>query len=223
HEDFSESTGKPVHYLVCTNEASLIYMANLGCIEMHPWHSRLQTIDKPDWCLIDLDPDTKNTYDQVVEIAQVVKRLLDDAGASCYAKTSGATGLHIYIPLGAKWGYEESKTLAETVVTVVHNELPKITSLERDPEKRKGKIYLDFLQNRETQTAAAPYSLRPRRGMPVSTPVHWDEVKKGLLPSAFTATTVFDRLKKEGDLFKPVLGRGINLPKVLQKVQTLLS
>lgn len=222
HEDFSESTNKPVHYLVCTNEATLLYMANLGCIEMHPWHSRVQLVNNPDWCLIDLDPDTTNTYDQVVETAQVIKKILDSAGAKSYPKTSGSTGLHIYIPLGAKWGYDESKDLAETVVKLAHRELAKLTSLERDPAKRKGKIYLDYLQNRETQTAAAPYSLRPKPGVPVSTPLHWDEVKKGLNPKAFTATIIFERLKAEGDLFKPVLGRGINLPKVLQTVKTML-
>lgn len=222
HEDFSESTNKPVNYLVCTNEATLLYMANLGCIEMHPWHSRVRSVDYPDWCLIDLDPDTPNTYDQVVETAQVVKTILDSAGAESYPKTSGSTGLHIYIPLGAKWSYDESKDLAETVVKLAHRELSKLTSLERDPGKRKGKIYLDYLQNRETQTAAAPYSLRPKPGVPVSTPLHWDEVKKGLNPKAFTATSIFERLKSEGDLFKPVLGRGINLPKVLQKVQGML-
>lgn len=223
HEDFSESTNEPVHYLVCTNEASLIYMANLGCIELHPWHSRIQSVNNPDWCLIDLDPDTGNTYDQVVETAQVIKKILDDIGAASYPKTSGSTGLHIYIPLGAKWSYEESKELAETVVTLANRELPHTTSLERNPDKRKGKIYLDFLQNRETQTAAAPYSLRPKPGVPVSTPLHWDEVKQGLTPTAFTATTIIERLKTEGDLFKPVLGRGINLGKVLAKAQMLLT
>jgi bifunctional non-homologous end joining protein LigD len=222
HEDFSESTSKAVHYLVCTNEATLIYMANLGCIEMHPWHSRVSSIHHPNWCLIDLDPDVSNMYDQVVETAQVVKKILDDVGAACYPKTSGSTGLHIYIPLGAKYSYDESRNLAESLVTLVHRELPDTTSLERNPDKRTGKIYLDFLQNSETQTAAAPYSLRPKPGVPISTPLHWDEVKRGLTPTAFTATTLFDRLKTEGDLFGPVLGSGIDLPKVLKKVQTLL-
>ena len=223
HEDFSESTNKPVQYLVCTNEASLLYMANLGCIEMHPWHSRVSSIHQPDWCLIDLDPDKPNTYNQVVETALVVKKLLDSLGATCYPKTSGSTGLHIYIPFGATYSYEASKAFAEMVVTLVQQELPALTSVERNPDKRKGKIYLDFLQNKETQTAAAPYSLRPRPGMPVSTPLHWDEVKPGLTPNAFSARTLFERLKQEGDLFKPVLGKGIDLAKVLKKLQTLVS
>ena len=158
----------------------------------------------------------------MVETAQVVKKILDDAGAVSYPKTSGSTGLHIYIPLGAKYTYAESKELAEAVVTIVNRELPDLTSLERNPDKRTGKIYLDFLQNRETQTAAAPYSLRAKRGMQVSAPLHWDEVTRGLTPAAFTAKTILERLKREGDLFQPVLGKGIPLGKVLKKVQTLL-
>jgi bifunctional non-homologous end joining protein LigD len=218
HEDFSESTNTTVEYLVCSNEATLIYMANLGCIEMHPWHSRSQSWQKPDWCLIDLDPDKPNSFEQVMEVAKVVKQVLDSIGASAYCKTSGSTGIHIYIPLGAKYDYEQSKQFAELVVTLVNNELPDLTSVERSPAKRRGKIYLDFLQNRETQTAAAPYSLRPKPGVPVSTPLDWSELKKGLLPTTYNARNIFDRLKVEGDLFKPVLGKGNDLEKLLRKL-----
>lgn len=218
HEDFSESTQQTVEYLVCNNEATLIYMANLGCIEMHPWHSRSQSWQNPDWCLIDLDPDKTNSFEQVIDTAQTVKKVLDSIGADCYVKTSGSSGIHIYIPLGAKYNYDQSKQLAELVVTMVNHEMPALTSVERSPAKRKGKIYLDFLQNRETQTAAAPYSLRPKPGVPVSTPLDWSEVKKGLTPTTYTAKNIFERVKREGDLFKPVLGKGINLEKVLSKL-----
>jgi len=218
HEDFSESTNETIEYLVCSNEASLIYMANLGCIELHPWHSRSQSWQYPDWCLIDLDPDKPNTFDQVMEVAKVVKKVLDSIGAEACVKTSGSTGIHIYIPLGAKYDYDQSKQLAELVVTLVNNELPDLTSVKRSPSKRKGKIYLDFLQNRETQTAAAPYSLRPKPGIPVSTPLDWSELKKGLTPTTYNARNIFDRLKVEGDLFQPVLGKGIDLEKVLRKL-----
>jgi bifunctional non-homologous end joining protein LigD len=223
HEDFSESTNKTIEYLVCSNEATLIYMANLGCIEMHPWHSRSQSWQYPDWCLIDLDPDKPNTFEQVMEVAKVVKKVLDSIGANACVKTSGSSGIHIYIPLGAKYDYEQSRQLAELVVTLVNHELPDLTSVERSPSKRKGKIYLDFLQNRETQTAAAPYSLRPKPGIPVSTPLDWSELKKGLTPTTYTARNIFDRLKVEGDLFKPVLGKGINLEKVLSKLASLVK
>jgi bifunctional non-homologous end joining protein LigD len=218
HEDFSESTNETIEYLVCSNEATLIYMANLGCIEMHPWHSRSQSWQYPDWCLIDLDPDKPNTFNQVIEVAKLVKEVLDSIGADACVKTSGSSGIHIYIPLGAKYDYDQSKQLAELVVTLVNHELPDLTSVERSPSKRKGKIYLDFLQNRQTQTAAAPYSLRPKPGVPVSTPLDWSELKKGLTPTTYNAKNIFDRLKVEGDLFKPVLGKGIDLQKVLGKL-----
>ena len=223
HEDFSESTNETIEYLVCSNEATLIYMANLGCIEMHPWHSRSQSWQNPDWCLIDLDPDKPNTFDQVMEVAKVVKQVLDSIGADAMVKTSGSSGIHIYIPLGARYDYDQSKQLAELVVTLVNHELPDLTSVERSPSKRKGKIYLDFLQNRQTQTAAAPYSLRPKPGVPVSTPLDWSELKKGLSPTTYNARNIFDRLKVEGDLFKPVLGKGINLEKVLSKLASQMK
>lgn len=220
HTDFSESTHVNVDYLVCTNEATLVYMANLGCIEMHPWHSRVESVNNPDYCLIDLDPEGIG-FDKVIECAQVVRQVLDSIGAVGYCKTSGSTGLHIYIPLGAKYDYDQSKQLAELVVTLVNHEIPDYTSVERNPAKRKNKIYLDYLQNRETQTAAAPYSLRPKPGVPVSTPLHWDEVKKGLAPTTFNMKNIFDRVRAEGDLFKPVLGKGVNLEKVLQKLESI--
>lgn len=223
HESFSESTDEMIQYMVCEDEASLLYMANLGCIEMHPWHSRIQSPDNPDYCLIDLDPDKKNTYDQVVEVALLVKSLLDDLKLPCYPKTSGSTGMHIYIPLGAKYSFNQSKQLAELIVTLVNGELPDFTSVERNPEKRKGKIYLDYLQNRESQTVAAPYSLRPKPGAPVSAPLDWSEVKKGLTADAYTMHTIFDRLDEVGDLFGPVLGKGINLEAVLKKIEKMIS
>ena len=223
HKSFSESNNETIEYMVCNDEATLLYMANLGCIEMHPWHSRVQKPDNPDYCLIDLDPDKNNTYEQVMEVAHLVKQLLDDVGAECYPKTSGSTGLHIYIPLGAKYSYEQSKQLAELIVNLINQELPGFTSVLRNPAKRRGKIYLDFLQNRESQTVAAPYSLRPKPGAPVSTPLDWSEVKKGLTSFTYTIHNIFDRLKRVGDIFQPVLGKGINLQSVLKKTEARVS
>ncbi|MBS1600016.1 MAG: non-homologous end-joining DNA ligase [Bacteroidetes bacterium] len=213
----SESDGEKKQFLVCTDEATLLYIANLGCIEMNPWHSRIQSPDKPDWCIIDLDPDG-NSYDQVVEVALTVKKILDSIKVKAYCKTSGATGMHIYIPLGATYSYDQSRMFAEIIVHLVHEQVPSFTSLERNPAKRKKKIYLDYLQNRSIQTIAAPYSLRPKPGATVSTPLHWEEVKKGLTPAQFTIKNTMARLKKESDIFKPVLGKGIDL---VQKLKSL--
>jgi bifunctional non-homologous end joining protein LigD len=216
----SESSGDK-KFLVCTDEASLMYIASLGCIEMNPWHSRTQSAGNPDWCVIDLDPDDNNTYEQVIIAAQAVKKVLDAIKVPSYPKTSGSTGMHIYIPLGAQYSYEQSKLLAELIVNIVYNDISSFTSLERNPAKRKGKIYLDFLQNRTIQTIAAPYSLRPKPGATVSTPLDWSEVKKGLTIQQFNINTIFDRLKDVGDIFKPVLQKGIDLEKTLQKVNEL--
>ncbi|HEY6976014.1 MAG TPA: DNA ligase D [Chitinophagaceae bacterium] len=218
----SESDGGTKQFLVCADEAHLMYIASLGCIEMNPWHSRIQSPENPDWCVIDLDPD-ENPFHEVVECANVVKQVLDSINVPAYCKTSGATGMHIYIPLGTKYTYEQSKLLAQLIVQMVHQEIPSYTSVERNPAKRKKKIYLDFLQNRTIQTIAAPYSLRPKPGATVSTPLHWEEVKKGLSPKNFTIFNIRDRIKNEGDLFKPVLGKGIDLEKTLQKLSTLFE
>lgn len=215
----SDTDGEDKNFLVCTNEASLLYIASLGCIEINPWSSKTTTPDNPDWCIIDLDPD-KHTFDQVIEAAQVTRKVLDAIGVPSFCKTSGSTGLHIYIPLGAKYSYEESKEFARIIVTIVHHEIPEFTSIERIISNRKGKMYLDFLQNRPQATLAAPYSLRPKPTATASTPLHWDEVKKGLKMTDFTISNLVERTNREGDLFKGVLGKGINLKKVLQKINS---
>jgi Ku protein len=210
------------HFLVGADKATLLYMANLGCIEIHPWSSTIKKPDHPTWCILDLDPD-KQRFDQTIEVAQVTKAILDDMGVPGYCKTSGSTGLHIYIPLGNKYTYDQSKELAKIIVTLVNRELPKTTSIERVVADRKGKIYLDFLQNRTQATIAAPYSLRPKPGASVSMPLHWDEVKKGLQMKDFNIYNAISRVNEMGDLFKPVLGKGINLATVIKKKTAYLN
>jgi bifunctional non-homologous end joining protein LigD len=202
------------HFLLGNNEETLLLMAGMGCIELHPWNSTTKKPDHPTWCIIDLDPD-KNSFDQVIEAAQVTRQVLLDMGVESYCKTSGSTGLHIYIPLGGKYTYEQSKEFGRLIATLVHDELPKFTSIERIISNRKGKMYIDFLQNRPHATIAAPYSLRPKPGAPVSMPLHWDEVKKGLKITDFNIFNAIERMQSEGDIFKPVLGKGIDLLKVL--------
>ncbi|NML41947.1 DNA ligase D [Chitinophaga sp. G-6-1-13] len=207
-------------YLVGENEATLLYMASLGCIEINPWSSRLRKPENPDWCIIDLDPD-KTTFDQVIEAAQVTHEILDAAGIPGYCKTSGSTGLHIYIPLGAKYTYEQSKEFGRIIARLVHGRLPDTTSIERATNRRKRKMYIDFLQNRPQATVAAPYSLRPKPGATVSMPLHWEEVKKGLTMKDFTIHNAVQRVREEGDIFKPVLGKGINMKTALAGLEKL--
>jgi bifunctional non-homologous end joining protein LigD len=214
----SEGDNRDKHFMVCTDEASLLYMATLGCIELNPWHSRIQSPDKPDWCIIDLDP-AKNNFDKVIEAALVTRDILESLGIPSFPKTSGSTGMHIYIPLGAKYTFEQSKEFARVIVTMVHNEIPRFTSIERVVKNRGGKMYLDFLQNRDQATIAAPYSARPKPGATVSMPLHWHEVKKGLKMKDFHIFNAMERLKSEGDIFKPVLGKGIDLKKIIKNFE----
>ncbi len=219
---FSATEQKQKHFLVCNDEASLLYIASLGCIEMNPWSSRKQSPDNPDWCIIDLDPD-ENTFEQVITTAQVVKQILDAINVPCYPKTSGSTGMHIYIPLAAKYDYEDSKEFGRVIAKLVHAELPEFTSIERKTSDRKGKMYIDFLQNRPQATVSAPYSLRPKPGATVSMPLHWEEVKHGLQMKDFTIHNAVARVREVGDIFKPVIGKGISIEKALKKVKVIFD
>lgn len=218
---YTTSDGENKEFLVGGDEATLLYMASLGCIEMNPWFSRIQNPDNPDYCVIDLDPD-QNSFDQVIIAAQEVKNILDAIEVTGFVKTSGSTGIHIYIPLGAQYSYDQSQMFAKLIVSIVHERLPEFTSIERQIKNRNGKMYLDFLQNRPGATIAAAYSLRPKPGATVSMPLHWDEVKKGLTMKDFTIKNAIERIKTEGDLFEGTLQKGINMTKALTKIQDLL-
>lgn len=214
--------GEEKEYLLGHDRATLLWMASLGCIEMNPWFSRVQSPDNPDYCVIDLDPD-KNTFEQVIEAAQMTKTVLDGMGVPSYVKTSGSTGIHIYVPLGAKYSYDQSQLFAQVVVKLVHKELPSYTTLERMISNRKGKMYLDFLQNRPGATIAGVYSLRPKPGATVSMPLHWDEVKPGLTMRDFTIHNAPDRLKETGDIFTGVLGQGIDMIAAIKQAQEVFG
>jgi bifunctional non-homologous end joining protein LigD len=215
----SGSAEKDIDYIICNNRATLLYMSNLGCIEINPWFSRIRRLDKPDYLVIDIDPSPKNTFEQVIEAAQAVKEVLDKAKAPCFCKTSGATGLHVYVPLGAKYTYDEAKDFSHIVALLSQELLPRTTSLERSLAKRGNKIYLDYLQNRRGQTLACAYSLRPKPGATASAPLKWSEVKKGLHPSQFTIHSLPKRVAKTGDLFSEVLGKGIDIHKCLKNLE----
>jgi bifunctional non-homologous end joining protein LigD len=217
---FSESVNKNVNYIVCDNKQTLAYLNNLGCIELNPWHSTINSLNNPDYLIIDLDPSEKNTFEQVIQTANVVKQIFDKAGAPCYCKTSGATGLHIYVPMQKKYTYDQVKDFAHLICVLTQEQLPKFTSLERNLKKRgKSMIYLDHLQNRKGQTIASVYSLRPKAHATVSTPLLWKEVKSGLSPQDFTIYNMAKRIKNTGDIFTGILGKGADLSKCLKKLE----
>ncbi|HET7009398.1 MAG TPA: DNA ligase D, partial [Anaerolineales bacterium] len=216
----SESRGETIRFLVCQDEATLVYVANLGSIEIHPWNSRVGNLENPDYMVIDLDP-ADQPFEQVMEVARTTRAVLEEIGATGYVKTSGATGLHVYVPLGARYDYEQARTFGRLVGHIVHSRHPANTSLERVPASRKGKMYIDVYQNRRGQTLAAPYSIRPRDGAPVSTPLQWEELQPGLTPSAFTIRTLRQRLDRTGDLWSGVLDPGVDIQATLPSLQTL--
>jgi bifunctional non-homologous end joining protein LigD len=219
-EIYSESSEKDIEYLLCQNEATLLYMANLGCIEINPWNSRINNLEKPDYTVIDLDPSDKNSFEEVIEVAQAAKEVLDLAKIEGFCKTSGSSGLHIYLPLGGNHTYGEARDFTKLLCYYILEKLPKLTSMDRAKKKRKNKIYLDYLQNRRGQTLAAAYCARPKPGAPVSTPLEWKEVKRGLKINDFTIKNMPQRLEEKGDLFKGVLDKGIKMEKAMKALES---
>ncbi|MGI9651651.1 DNA ligase D [Chryseobacterium sp. RLHN22] len=217
---YSESNDKDIDYIYCNDKATLAYLNNLGCIDMNPWNSSLPDLDHPDFLVLDLDPSKKNTFDEVIETALQVNEVLKSIKIEGYCKTSGSTGIHVYIPMGGKYDFDQVKDFAHILMKQVHEQLPKITTLERSLQKRDDKkIYLDYLQNRTGQTLASAYSLRPKQGASVSMPLEWNELKPGLKPTDFNIHNALDRIKEKGDLFKSVLGKGIDMMKALELLQ----
>jgi len=210
----SESTGEMVEWLLCQNRDTLLYLANLGCIELNPWSSRVGSLDNPDYVIFDLDPN-KADNKLLVKTAKMLKKVLDGIGVSGYIKTSGGKGLHVFISVLPKYSYEQTRDFSLLVSQMVQRKLPEIVSLERLPEKRIGKIYLDFLQNGKGKTMASVYSLRLREGAGVSTPIDWSELTPKFDPKKFNIHTVPDRLKQKGDLWKGIFDQRVDLKKIL--------
>jgi bifunctional non-homologous end joining protein LigD len=212
--------GKTDKYLLIDHVEGLLFAVNLGSIDLHPFMARSCQLDHPDYCVIDLDP-LRVPFDQVIEVAQKLHQILNQCKIKHFCKTSGGEGLHLLIPLGGKYTFDQSRQLAEIIGHILHDKMPEITSIERNPKKRPNKIYIDCLQNRFGQTIVALYSIRPRKGAKVSTPLQWSEVKKGLTPDQFTMKTVLKRLKKKDPLL-PVLKVSINLQTALSRLKTFL-
>ena len=202
-------------YLLCQDLAALVFMANLGCIEIHPWLSHVPELHRPDFLVLDLDP-IEVDFAQVVQVAQVAREVLLEAGITGYPKTSGARGLHIYVPIQARYTYAQVTRFAEVLALLIHQRLPQITSLERLPKHRQERVYLDWLQNGEGKTMAAPYSLRAEPHAPVSTPLRWEEVTPDLHASDFNLRTIIERLAEIGDVFAPVLTEQADLAPLLR-------
>lgn len=215
---WSEESQRDILYFVADNVESLEYIANMGTIPLHLWASRVGTIERPDWVILDLDPKDA-PFSDVVTLAQAAYQLATDVGLPNYLKTSGSSGLHVLIPLGRLCTYEQAKSIGELFARILAAEHPDIATITRRPSAREGKVYLDYLQNGRGKLVVAPYSVRPLPGAPVSTPLDWDEVGSGLDPSHFTIATVPRRMQSmEKRLMEPVINEVPDLAGALEEL-----
>jgi len=196
----SEHLGKKIRFFLCNDISALLYLTNLGCLDHNPWPSRRDDLERPDYLFFDLDPVDGTDYSVTVEVARKLLQKLDALGLEVFAKTSGADGLHLWLPLEREYTYESTRTFAEIVARLVAAENPKLVTMERVVAKRpKGKVLIDSAQNAFGRPLASPWSLRAKPKAPLSAPLWLKELKRGLKPEKFNVRTIFARLKKEGD------------------------
>jgi bifunctional non-homologous end joining protein LigD len=212
---------REIDYFVVDDVETLRYIVNLGAIPLHLWGSRAGSLERPDWLILDLDPKGA-PFTDVVKVARALRRLLDGLELPAYVKTSGATGLHILLPLGARYTYEETRTFARLLGTLGVEAEPEIATVVRPIRERAGKVYIDCLQNGHGQTIVAPFSARPLPGAPVSCPLRWSEVTARLDSARFTIATMAARLGKVGDPVAPVLREAIDIAATLPHLEERL-
>lgn len=202
---------KNINYIMINNLETMIWTINLGCIEVHPWLSTRHALNTPSYIIFDLDPMPPATFADAVKIAQFIKVIMDEYSLKTFPKVSGATGIHIYLPLNPKYSFHQTSDFVKQVGAIIIRTFPNLATNERKVSNRSGKVYIDHLQNLKGKTIASVYSIRPFPGAPVSVPVGWKELLD-CHPSMFTIKTVFTYLAKKGDLFKPLLELAQELP-----------
>jgi bifunctional non-homologous end joining protein LigD len=202
---WSEGSERELSYFVAEDVESLLYVINLGTIPLHIWSSRVETLASPDWCILDLDP-KEAPFTDVVTIARRLHEICEEIGLPSFAKTSGSSGVHVLVPLGRQLTYEQSRTLGQLLARVAVAELPDVATLTRSPDRREGRVYVDFVQNGHGRLLVAPFTVRPLPAAPVSTPLLWREVTSRLRIESHTLESVPRRMKRLGeDPMRPVL------------------
>ena len=215
----SDSSEKTIRYLLCNDATTLVYLANLGCIPLHPWSSRKGSLENPDFLIIDLDPGPKISFPQVCRVALKVREVTDRLELETHPKTSGATGLHILIPIEPSHSYEDVRRFAEIIGWMTLDGLEDVATLQRNPQKRTDRVYIDFLQNGKDKTIVSPYSVRALPAAPVSTPLHWEEVVPGLRPESFNLANMLRRLDSKGDLYADLFARAQSLRAAFERLE----
>ncbi len=203
---------------VVNDELSLLWMVNMGCIDLNAWYSRIDKPDRPDFVLFDLDPSADVGFAETVEVALLVKQVMDALGLQCFAKTSGSKGMHVLVPVERRYTFEDTRRFAEIVARALARTHRGLVTTEWTKAKRRG-VLIDANQNGEGKTIATAYSVRPRAGAPVSTPLRWDEVNESLDPAAFTMAAVVARVERHGDLYEGVLTTKQRLEPALRSLE----
>jgi bifunctional non-homologous end joining protein LigD len=217
-----ESSGKLVHNPVANNLAALLFLVNLGTITQNPWFSRVDSIHKPDYFAFDLDPGDDASFEQVKSIALDIKAILEEVALTGYPKTSGSTGIHIYVPIKPEYTYKEIVPFAKILATIVAERNPKNATVRRMVHDRKAmQVYIDYLQNIEGKSLASAYSVREKPQAMVSAPVEWNEITKKLTLDLFTIKTMPARIEKKGDLYADVLTKRQSLTIPMKKTAKL--
>jgi bifunctional non-homologous end joining protein LigD len=200
------------------DELALLWMVNMGCIDLNTWYSRVDKPGRPDWVLFDLDPSDDVGFKETVQVALLVKQALEAVELESVVKTSGSDGIHVLVPIARRHTYEETREFSEIIASALARTHHGLVTTEWSKRKRRG-VLIDSNQNGEGKTIASVYSARPREGAPVSTPLRWDEVNEKLDPRQFTMDVVLGRVEKHGDLFEPVLQGKQSLTAALKAVR----
>ena len=219
---YSKDAEREIHYFIVNDIDTLRYVVNLGTIPLHLWSSRLGSLDRPDWLILDLDPKGA-PFTDVVKVAQALHRILGELALENYIKTSGATGLHILIPLGARYTHEEARIFGRLLALLGVEAAPDISTIARPVRAREGKVYIDFGQNGHGVTIVAPYSVRPLSGATTSCPLRWKDVTARLNPARLTIKTVPKRFEKLPDPLAPVLTDSIDMAAAIARIEQRLG
>ena len=207
-----------IDFPLANEELALLWMVNMGCIDMNTWYSRVDKPSRPDWVLFDLDPSPDVGFAETIEVALLIKQTLDLLGLASFPKTSGSEGIHILVPVARRHTYADTREFSEIVAGALARAHSGLVTTEWTKARRRG-VLIDSNQNGEGKTIASAYSVRPKAGAPVSTPLRWDEVNESLDPSAFTMDVVLDRVGREGDLYEGVLTTKQSLTDALKSLR----
>lgn len=198
---YSSQRKEPINWIIVNKLSDLVWVANSASIELHCWFSTIQSQDKPDFAVFDLDPGKNSSFSDVIKVAELIKKILDELKITAFVKTSGKSGLHIYIPIKEKYSYSEVKVFLKSIAKMIIKIKPDLATIEWRKEKRNGKVHIDYRQNGRGKTLPIPYSIRPTEDATISTPLNWEELSTNIKPENFTLANIQQRIENQGNLW----------------------